>query len=78
MGKYHTEKKLTLVSITLSGHMVPQYAPSAAYRQMEFLLGRISSLGATGNFTTQMETGGAYGPFKASSAETTCSNTIVC
>jgi len=78
MGKYHTEKKLTLVTVTISGHMVPQYAPSAAYRQMEFLLGRIPSLGTSGNFTTQMETGGAYGPFKASAAETTCTSSTVC
>jgi carboxypeptidase D len=78
MGKYHTEKKLTLVTITLSGHMVPQYAPGAAYRQMEFLLGRIPSLGETGNFTTQGPTGGTYGPFKASAEETMCSNSIVC
>jgi carboxypeptidase D len=78
MGKYHTEKKLTLVSITIAGHMVPQYAPSAAYRQVEFLLGRIPSLGTSGNFTTQMETGGAYGNFKASAAETTCDNSLVC
>ena len=78
MGKYHTEKKLTLVTIQIAGHMVPQYAPSAAYRQMEFLLGRISSLGETGNFTTQTDTGGVYGPFMASAALTTCANPIVC
>jgi carboxypeptidase D len=78
MGKYHTEKKLTLVTITLSGHMVPQYAPGAAYRQMEFLLGRIPSLGEAGNFTTQMDKGGAYGPFKASPGETTCTVADVC
>ena len=78
MGKYHTEKKLTLVSITIAGHMVPQYAPGAAYRQMEFLLGRIPSLGTPGNFTTQMNLGGAYGPFKAGTEETQCNNSIVC
>lgn len=78
MGKYHTEKKLTLVTITIAGHMVPQYAPSAAYRQMEFLLGRIASLGETGNFTTQMDMGGAYGTFVASEALTICDNSIVC
>ncbi|RMZ85375.1 hypothetical protein DV737_g771, partial [Chaetothyriales sp. CBS 132003] len=44
MGQTHTERSLTLVTIELSGHMVPQYAPSAAYRQVEFLLGRIPSL----------------------------------
>src|SRR5271155_4719097 len=30
MGHYHTERGLTLVNIVLSGHMVPQYAPSAS------------------------------------------------
>ena len=78
MGKYHTEKKLTLVTVQIAGHMVPQYAPSAAYRQMEFLLGRIPSLGETGNFTTQMDMGGAYGSFEESQALTTCNNPIVC
>jgi carboxypeptidase D len=53
MGQYHTERKLTVVTVDLSGHMIPQYAPSAAYRQLEFLLGRINNLGQTGSFTTQ-------------------------
>lgn len=53
MGQYHTERKLTVVTVDLSGHMIPQYAPSAAYRQLEFLLGRIKNLGQTGSFTTQ-------------------------
>jgi carboxypeptidase D len=35
---------------------VPQYAPSAAYRQLEFLLGRIPSLGTVGPFTTMQGT----------------------
>lgn len=33
--------------------MIPQYAPSAAYRMLEFLLGRISSLSEVSDFTTQ-------------------------
>lgn len=32
--------------------MIPQYAPSAAYRTLEFLLGRIESLSSTVPFTT--------------------------
>lgn len=55
MGQYHTERGLTLVTIQLSGHMVPQYAPSAAYRHLEFLLGRIPNLGYNGSFTTMPE-----------------------
>jgi len=35
------------------GTVVPQYAPSAAYRQLEFLLGRIGSLSEMGDFTTR-------------------------
>lgn len=52
MGKYHTERGLTLVTVQLSGHMIPQYAPSASYRHVEYLLGRIDSLGDTSPFTT--------------------------
>lgn len=52
MGIAHTERKLTWVKQALSGHMVPQYQPSSAYRQLEFLLGRIDSLASTVPFTT--------------------------
>ena len=53
MGVTHTERKLTWVDLWLSGHMVPQYAPSAAYRQVEFMLGRVKSLSEVSSFTTQ-------------------------
>ena len=53
MGVTHTERKLTWVAQSLSGHMVPQYQPSSAYRQLEFLLGRIDSLESRTPFTTQ-------------------------
>ncbi|KAI9727808.1 MAG: hypothetical protein M1834_007955 [Cirrosporium novae-zelandiae] len=53
MGIAHTERGLTYVQVELSGHMVPQYQPSAAYRMMEFMLGRIGSLSQEGDFTTQ-------------------------
>ena len=56
MGQFHTERGLTLVTVDLSGHMVPQYAPSAAYRQVEYLLGRIPNLGVKGPFTTMKKT----------------------
>ncbi|SMY18934.1 unnamed protein product [Zymoseptoria tritici ST99CH_1A5] len=52
-GKWHTERGLTFSTVVLSGHMVPQYAPSAAYRQLEFLLGRIEDLSVVSDFTTQ-------------------------
>jgi len=53
MGAWHTERKLTYCSVDLSGHMIPQYQPSASYRQLEFLLGRIENLGVRSDFTTQ-------------------------
>jgi carboxypeptidase D len=58
MGQYHTERGLTMVTVQLSGHMIPQYAPSASYRQLEFLLGRIPTLGTVGPFTTLQD--GSY------------------
>jgi len=37
----------------LTAVQIPQYQPSAAYRQVEFMLGRIESLGERSDFTTQ-------------------------
>jgi carboxypeptidase D len=53
MGKTHTERKLTWVEVFLSGHMTPQYQPTVAYRQLEYLLGRIPSLSEVSPFSTQ-------------------------
>lgn len=50
-GNWWEERGLTFCTVDLSGHMVPQYAPSAAYRQLEYLLGRISSLSEVSDFT---------------------------
>lgn len=52
-GTTHTERGLTWVEVALSGHMIPQYAPSAAYRHLEYLLGRIDSLSEVSPFSTQ-------------------------
>lgn len=49
-----TERGLTFVNVEMAGHMIPQYVPGAAYRQLEFLLGRIDSLSLIGDFTTPM------------------------
>ncbi|KID96271.1 serine-type carboxypeptidase, partial [Metarhizium majus ARSEF 297] len=54
-GTAHTERGLTYVDVSLAGHMIPQYAPSAAYRHLEFLLGRVDSLSSTKPFTTDSE-----------------------
>lgn len=51
-GTAHTERGLTYVGVDLSGHMIPQYAPSAAFRHLEFLLGRVASLNSKEPFTT--------------------------
>jgi len=51
-GTVITERGLTYIGVALSGHMIPQYAPSAAYRQLEFLLGRVNCLNCTVPFTT--------------------------
>jgi carboxypeptidase D len=61
-GSTHTERGLTYVGINLSGHMVPQYAPSAAYRHVEFLLGRVKSLSSTDPFTTDPNFPQSAGP----------------
>lgn len=52
-GGFVTERGLTYVVIMFSGHEVPEYQPSAAYRHLEFLLGRIESLQEVSPFTTQ-------------------------
>ncbi|KAK2743717.1 hypothetical protein FQN55_007120 [Onygenales sp. PD_40] len=52
LGTTHTERGLTWVTADLSGHELPQYSPGSAYRQLEFLLGRIESLTQRGSFTT--------------------------
>lgn len=52
-GTWHTERGLTFVTVTLAGHEIPQYVPGAAYRQVEFLLGRIKNLSQQGDYTTQ-------------------------
>ena len=51
LGTAHTERGLTFSSVYGSGHEIPQYVPGAAYRQLEFLLGRIKSLQERGDYT---------------------------
>lgn len=51
-GITHSERGLTFVKTNLAGHLLAQYTPEAAYRQLEFLLGRISSLEEIGPYTT--------------------------
>ncbi|KAG6015227.1 hypothetical protein E4U54_003945 [Claviceps lovelessii] len=51
VGTTHTERGLTVVVTGLSGHEGPQYASTAAFRQLEKLLGRVDSLSDTVPFT---------------------------
>ncbi|KHN94304.1 serine carboxypeptidase 1 [Metarhizium album ARSEF 1941] len=51
-GTTRTERGLTYVGVSMAGHMVPQYAPSAAFRHLEFLLGRVDSLSSKKPFST--------------------------
>ncbi|KII83375.1 hypothetical protein PLICRDRAFT_119436 [Plicaturopsis crispa FD-325 SS-3] len=39
LGNMHQERGLTYFEVDLSGHMVPQYSPKAAFQIMEFLMG---------------------------------------
>lgn len=55
MGTTITERGLTFISQRMSGHMVPQYQPSSAYRQLEFLLGRVDSVTSRAPFSTRPE-----------------------
>ncbi|KAK0754598.1 carboxypeptidase cpdS precursor [Schizothecium vesticola] len=52
-GTLISERGLTYVGIANSGHMVPMYAPSAAFRTLEFLLGRVDCMNCTKAFTTE-------------------------
>ncbi|KAL2152502.1 hypothetical protein VTH82DRAFT_5686 [Thermothelomyces myriococcoides] len=51
-GSLVSERGLTYVGVDLAGHMVPQYAPSAAYRHVEYMLGRVDCMNCTKPFTT--------------------------
>ena len=51
LGTAHTERGLTFSTVYASGHEIPQYVPGAAYRQLEFLLGRIKRLQQKGSYT---------------------------
>ena len=44
MGKEHFERGLQWVEVYQAGHMLPQYQPAAAWRHLEWLLGRIDAL----------------------------------
>ncbi|KAG5930868.1 hypothetical protein E4U53_002090 [Claviceps sorghi] len=51
VGTTHTERGLTVAVVNLAGHEGPQYASTAALRQLEKLLGRVKSLSDKTPFT---------------------------
>jgi len=53
LGSWGAERGLTFYQVQLAGHELPGYAPGAAYRALELLLGRIESLSDVGSFTTE-------------------------
>ncbi|KAK6542475.1 hypothetical protein TWF694_006428 [Orbilia ellipsospora] len=44
MGVWREERGLTYIEVKMSGHMVPENQPQAAYRHLEYLLGRVANL----------------------------------
>ncbi|KAM0085933.1 hypothetical protein ACKRZS_001734 [Fusarium odoratissimum] len=55
-GSVHSERGFTLATVKTSGHMVPQYAPPAAFRQLEHILGRVKSLTDAEPFSVNIST----------------------
>jgi carboxypeptidase D len=39
LGNAQTERGLAYVEVALSGHMVPQFSPKAAFQVMQWLMG---------------------------------------
>lgn len=53
LGRWTSERGLTICTVELSGHEIPAYQPAAAFRQLELLLGRIKNLSEVSAFTAQ-------------------------
>ncbi|KAJ6590640.1 carboxypeptidase 4 [Mycena vulgaris] len=51
MGTLHEECGLTFVDVFFAGHQLPQWQPAAAFRQLEFVLGRVESMTGTEEWT---------------------------
>lgn len=49
-GVFHTERGLTYITL-LAGHEVPRYAPTAAFRHLEYLLRRVDLKGDAGPYS---------------------------
>ena len=53
VGTWGSERGLTFYQVQLAGHELPGYAPGAAYRVVEVMLGRVKDLSVVSDFTTQ-------------------------
>ncbi|KAF7360440.1 Carboxypeptidase [Mycena venus] len=54
MGTFHEERGLTFVDVFLAGHQLPMWQPAAAFRHLEYLLGRVESLNSTQYWSVQI------------------------
>ncbi|CUA67083.1 hypothetical protein RSOLAG22IIIB_07169 [Rhizoctonia solani] len=63
LGRAHQERNLTYVEVDLSGHMVPQFAPWAAYKTLNYLLGRQALNDSTGDSALYPSDYLLYGPY---------------
>ncbi|KAJ7843732.1 carboxypeptidase [Mycena olivaceomarginata] len=55
MGTMHAERGLTFVEVFLAGHQGPQFQPAAAFRQLEWMLGRVESMSGTEDWTVEID-----------------------
>ncbi|SMY24167.1 unnamed protein product [Zymoseptoria tritici ST99CH_1A5] len=53
VGFFQKERGLMYMQL-LAGHQLPQYAPTAAFRHLEYLLGRVEGVGDAGNWSIDM------------------------
>jgi carboxypeptidase D len=55
MGTLHAERGLTFVEVFLAGHQEPQWQPAAAFRQLEWMLGRVESMSGGEDWTVTID-----------------------
>jgi carboxypeptidase D len=55
MGTLHEERGLTFVEVFLAGHQGPQFQPAAAFRQLEWMLGRVESMSGMEDWTVSID-----------------------
>lgn len=65
-GTYHSERGLTFITVTDSGHMIPEDKPAVAFKNLQYLLGQISyedlgrdNAGCSANVSSSSTTSGS-------------------